>query len=462
MNTDKASVLSLIDSDIHHFECMVLQRLAYDREFFTKNLEILKTDPLGIPVDNFSKPENNAAFNVIATLSPLLGETPHYNEHLCASAFVVLANQGKYLSPGDAPAWASWLIQVLQMDYTLTLAVTEVGFIPWMTNKWHKLILTKARMESWDMDKMSEVMNLSREKLSSAGGNSTMMFSARDIRRGKRDYVTERFPTRLADFNAKTGGGPGRKEGWLFIGARGTGKSVAGANLGVDFIRNKRRGLVITTELPADELYYRIWSDMCNIPIRVIQDGINEARLQPQQLKELDEAEEVLSNLMRVYEWPRGSERSIITGLEADIAKAERALGGPLDWVVLDWIGGALGAAELDPGKIRLLYQYAADQMAWLAKSHDMVTVSLAQAHVDKGLRKSWVDDTALAECKQMGREMVGVVGITGMLSSEEEMEQGHSNFAKLQKWCIGKARKGAGGSVRVQRDFAFQRFKEA
>lgn len=462
MNTDKASVLSLIDSDINHFECMVLQRLAYDREFFTKNIGILKTDPLGVEVDNFSKAENNAAFRVISSLAPLMGATPNYNETICTSAFVVLSNQGKYLSPSDAPAWASWLIKVLQMDYTLTLAMTELGLIPWMTNKWHKLILTKARMENWDMDKMSEVMNLSREKLSSAGGNDTMMYSARDIRRGKKIDETERFKTRIEDFNAKVGGGLGRKEGWLFIGARGTGKSVAGANLAVDFVREKRRGLIITTELPAEEIYYRIWSDMCKIPIKIIQDGVNEAKLQPQQLKELDEAEEVLSDLMRIYEWPRGSERSVITGLEADIAKAERALGGPLDWLVLDWIGGALGTVEMDPAKIRLLYQYAADQMGWMAKSHNMVTVSLAQAHVDKGLRKAWVDDTALAECKQMGREMVGVVGITGLQSSEEDMAEGRSNFDRHQNWCLAKARKGAGGIVKVQRDFAFQRFKEA
>ena len=462
MNTDKASVLSLIESDINHFECMVLQRLAYDREFFTKNIEILKTDPLGVEVDNFSKAENNAAFRVIASLAPIFGATPNYNETICTSAFTVLSNQGKYLAPSDAPTWASWLIKVLQMDYTMTLAMTELGLIPWMTQKWHKLILTKARMENWDMDRMSEVMSRSREKLSEAGGNETMMYSARDIRRGKKNDVTERFKTRISDFNAKVGGGPGRKEGWLFIGARGTGKSVAGANLAVDFVRKQKRGLIITTELPAEEIYYRIWSDMCNIPIHVLQDGINESRLQPQQLKELDEAEEVLSDFMRIYEWPRGSERSVITGLEADIAKAERALGGPLDWLVLDWIGGALGTAEMDPAKIRLLYQYAADQMGWMAKSHDMVTVSLAQAHVDKGLRKAWVDDTALAECKQMGREMVGVVGITGLMASDEEMEEGKSNFAKQQRWCLGKARKGAGGAVKVLRDFAFQRFKEA
>jgi len=248
----------------------------------------------------------------------------------------------------------------------------------------------------------------------------------------------------------------------LFIGARGAGKSVVGANLAVDFARKKRRGLIITTELPAKEFYYRMWSDMCQIPIGLLQDGINESKLQPQQIQELNEAEELLTKYVRIYEWPRGAERSIITGLEADIAKAERALGGKLDFVVLDWIGGALGAQEMDPAKIRLLYQYAADQMSWLAKSHDIATISLAQAHVDKGLNKPWVDDRALAECKQMGREMVGVCGITGMLSSEEDMESGHSNFEKRQKWCIAKARKGAGGASKVIRDFMFQRFKPA
>lgn len=460
MNTDKASTLALINSDINHFECMVLQRLAYDQEFFSKTLELLKTDPFGEEVENFSKDENNAAFAVIAQLAPILQPAPTYNEALVTSAFVAVANQGKYLSPGDAPSWAGWLIQVLQMDYTVTCAMTEIGFEHWMTNKWHKLIMDKSKMENWPMDQMSEALNKCRERLSVLSGEAAVMYSSSDIRKGKKDDNVERFPTRIKDFNAKVGGGPGRREGWLWIGARGAGKTVAGGNLAVDFIKDGRYGLIITTELPAEEFYYRLWSDMAHIPITLLQDGVKDHMLGPEQIKSLDEADELLTKNLRIYEWPRGSERSIITGLEADIARAERALGHKLDFLILDWIGGALGAQEMDPAKIRLLYQYAADQMGFLAKSHDAVTVSLAQAHVERGLNKAWVDDRALAECKQMGREMVGVVGITGMLSSEEDMAEGKSNFMNEQAWCIAKARKGSGGKSVVKRDFLFQRFK--
>lgn len=468
MNTDKAGVLGLIDSDINYFECMVLQRLAFDPEFFNKHIEILRADPLGVEVDNFSNDQNNAAFRVLETLAPMLGVTPNYTETLLYAAFTALANEGKYLSHENAGTWANWLIRVLQMDYSLTLAMTEQGVLPWVQDKWQKLVMTRARMEGWDMDKMSEVMQTCRERLDIAAGDESRMFSAADIRNNRDKPQTERFRTRISDFNAKTGGGPGRKEGWLAIGAMGAGKSVLGANWAADFIRGAcqdrgihRRGLFITTELPAEEIYYRMYADMCNIPISMLQDGINPAKLSAEQMKEIDEAEELLTEYFRIYEWPRGSDRSVVTGLEADMAKAERAMGGQLDFLILDWIGGALGSDSDDERKIRLTYQNAGDQMAWTAKSHNMLTLSLAQAHVDRGLNKSWVDARALTECKQLGREMVGICGITGMLSSEEDMDSGKNNFRREQALCLGKSRKGAGGKVKVHQDFLFQRFKE-
>jgi hypothetical protein len=145
-----------------------------------------------------------------------------------------------------------------------------------------------------------------------------------------------------------------------------------------------------------------------------------------------------------------------------DIVKALQDQMGGLDLLVLDWLGGALGRKYAsDPAMLRLQLQEAADFMAQAAEKYNMVTVDFAQAHVSLAYDRLRVDQSCLAECKMLGREKTGVLGITGFRQNpNDESSFDKPIFQNEQYFYVSKARKSEGFPIKVRRDFKFQRFQ--
>ena len=180
--------------------------------------------------------------------------------------------------------------------------------------------------------------------------------------------------------------------------------------------------------------------------------------LDPEQMAALENLKSILGSSVRIVEWRKGKERSVLNSITEEIDRAREDLGG-LDYLILDWIGGALGDTILEPEKLRTTYQDAGDYMGRLAREENIVTVTLAQAHVDRGIDRMRVDSAALAECKQLGREMVGIVGISAIRNDFTKMNS-RPALADNQYLFVSKARPGEAGLVPVRREMNFQRFR--
>jgi len=132
-----------------------------------------------------------------------------------------------------------------------------------------------------------------------------------------------------------------------------------------------------------------------------------------------------------------------------------------LKWIIFDWIGGALGASETDPNKLRLLYQTAADQLAHLASDHNLVVIAFAQAHQVMGINRRRVDASVIAECKSIGRTMHNIIGISAMLEKEAEEISDSPIYSDTQWFYVSKSRKGLTKATPIRRNFAHQRFDD-
>jgi hypothetical protein len=97
--------------------------------------------------------------------------------------------------------------------------------------------------------------------------------------------------------------------------------------------------------------------------------------------------------------------------------------------------------------------------MSDAARDFNIVTFTFAQAHVDRAYRRVAVDSTCLAECKQLGVNMTGILGLTGLLEDHNGGDDdGKPLFAQNQWMYISKARKSAGNKVPFKREFNYQR----
>ena len=71
------------------------------------------------------------------------------------------------------------------------------------------------------------------------------------------------------------------------------------------------------------------------------------------------------------------------------------------------------------------------------------------------------VDASVMAECKQMGRAMTNVIGISAMLEKESEEDTDALIFSDKQWFYVSKSRKGLTKAISIRRNFKYQRFDD-
>lgn len=278
---------------------------------------------------------------------------------------------------------------------------------------------------------------------------------------------------------------------YLFQAPSGGGKTVMACQLVHEFVSQGLKGVLITTEQGFDELEPRFISMACSINIKhpgleqgVDLDLLRTDRQDPSLFTRFNEWEEMAKEMFVVYPWESDNSQSIHTDLEATIRKVAKLLKQPPQFVILDWIGGALGA-DIAPEYLRVAYQKAANAFAASAKKHRYIGCAFAQTVGNKHLMK--LDASTLAECKTMHTKYCSLIGITAIENLDrtgEERSSGDPNnqqqnkkhktqpnpeVAKLVKdlyrdeqfFDISKARFGKAGRIAIKREFEYQRFRE-
>ncbi len=272
----------------------------------------------------------------------------------------------------------------------------------------------------------------------------------------------ERLPIGFPALQRTFGGGFGRKESYLVIAVQGAGKTVFATQMTSLMAMNGAKVGLISTEHGEVQLEPRIVSSHTLIPFDMIKDGVQNAlsRFTAEQMERYQQLRRDLNTKnFNILHWKERDTR-LGAALDQVIRQFQDIMGG-LDVLALDWIGRTLGKNHgNDPARLRLMMKEVADVMCDMADKHNIVTIDFAQAHVSLGYDKMHIDQTCLSECKNLGENKTGVLGITAFRNQEskEAMSEAPA-FEVGQFFYVSKSRKGEGLKVPVRRDFKHQRF---
>jgi hypothetical protein len=270
---------------------------------------------------------------------------------------------------------------------------------------------------------------------------------------------------------------------YLFIGGTGSGKTIVACQLASSFsYLNGASGLYISTEQKHDELYRRIVANKCSIPHRSISQGIFKDKLTPNELQRYLEFRNKTRSLnsgdAQFINWgnfQKQNDINIAKKIEDEIDTYEKESGKKIEYVILDWIGGALGSMADAGDKTRHIYQAAADALEELCRKRNFVAIAFAQA-VPSAINKVKVDSQDLSECKTMGRNYSAIIGISSLYSEEyaKQVDQDKNKkkkdyrvgsdlddaatYSTKQFFFISKSRFGDPKAVPFKREYEYQR----
>lgn len=272
---------------------------------------------------------------------------------------------------------------------------------------------------------------------------------------------------------------------YLFIGGTGSGKTIVACQLASAFSYiNGASGLYISTEQKHDELYRRIVSNKCSIPHRTISQGIFKDKLTPNEIQRYldfrNKSHQLNAGNAQFINWGNFQKQNDLNMIkkiedEIDLFEKENNEGKKVDYVILDWIGGALGSMADAGDKTRHIYQAAADALEELCRKRNFVAIAFAQA-IPASVNKVKIDSLDLSECKTMGRNYSAIIGISSLYSEEyakqidqeknkkrkdyrvgSELDEA-ATYSTKQFFFISKSRFGDPKAVPFKREYEYQR----
>ena len=456
----------MIDKDPVYFERTMLVRLMLDPQFAVLMGTTLFCDHEGQEARSFQMPRHAGLAQVALLYHAHNGPVvPQPSWEFLQTCMSQVAGQGKLPAQELQEVWQQFYELICSGAANLPLITqqTNTGCTYWLKQVRSQMILQRARTERWRAEKLQLHLRQENVFIDRLANTEQLIFDIwAELQNPKPDVV--RLRTSIAQLNVRLGGGFGRGEGYLFIGASGAGKTVTSTQFAGEWALAGNKVALITTERSqgTNELTLRMISQQCGIPYKQIVNGLNFNALQPSQQAAIREfSTHVNKDNFRVVEWFKKPNRDIRLGLRDTLDQLANEMGG-LDAFMLDWIGGSLDEdAKNDPNKIRLAYNGGCEAVADLAGELNAVGCTWAQAHNVTGKNKARVGAADLQESKSMDKPMTGVIG-TSAIQSKDQDEAGHGeNYEPNQFFFIGKARKGVGGLVPVRRNFGYQKFED-
>ena len=458
-------IFELVERQPVLFERWILGRMMYDSQFASAVSSVLFMDHEAKEARAFQMPKHTGLAMTILGYHQMNGNTKHISAELLWYCMTNMAAQAKLPSAEDelAELW-----QFLQQTMADTVAnwntvqhMTNTAVVYWLKRIRMQTATSRAKSENWNADRLQlwlrkEGVHISR--MAKTEQTSSDIWQCHN----NPGPDVQRLPCSIPRVNTGLGGGPGRGEGTLFVCASGAGKTVATTQLAGEWCVQGKKGVIITTEPSqgAKEMSLRIISQQCRIPFSQIVNGLRLETLQPDQREEVARLQHFIRpDNLQVIEWFKRPNTSAVESMDEVLEEVASRMGG-LDFFILDWIGGALGADSAnDPAKLRLIFQSAANKVAAMASTFDCVGVGTAQAHNVTGKNKARVVAADARECKSMDQDMTNVIGISAILDKSHDDADGGENYVKEQFWFISKARKSAGGLAPVSRKFEYQLF---
>jgi hypothetical protein len=414
-------------------------------------------------VSDFENPADNAIYYAVMSHNvQFAGKNAHapLSLDLLTGYLNMLASKGFLVGFSEVQLIQYRFAELLQLDLGPAVPTVTMCVPHWIRTRRMRAIVSMNAELNPDLV-MSQMTKLNSQ-LASASGKKNDYFIGENFESGP-PVMVQRYPMGMHGLDAVVGGGLARGEGAYFIAAQNTGKTVHAVQTAVTLASSsKLRGILISTEEGNDRLERRIFSRVARLPYRKVKDGIDPSTFTPDEKKRFDLARQELRELpFRIVVWPKTGDLSIVNDIDAQIARYQDMFGG-LDFVSLDWIGGALGSLkENDPGFLRILYQITGDKMAAVASTHNLITMSYAQARPKprEGYDNPRVGPEHLNECKTLGNNMTTGVGISGLRSQADA--DGTPLFEDKQFFYAFKSRTGEGGRVPFWRNYAIQQISD-
>src|SRR5574343_23461 len=457
-DTTSISDILLTEGNRPMLEGLVLQHSLNDQEFFRSISTLVCEDSAHHFERDFRIPEDNLLFRVLKCYWSVYGSAANRPPLTSVYGAVVshLVERGS-LQDGDVEPVRKRLIWISlrpRSDLEQYKGVLKQAVGVWIQDTRAAKLAQRAATNQINYTELAEAMSSLKSKVLGLTENRRM-FSAGD----SLDLVVpdvKRIPTPWASIN-KVIGGFGIGEADLVVAPRGAGKTVFGTQCASTAALMGYRTLFVTTEQPFTELEPRVVSQHANVDFAKILDGLR-GNLQKCGPSEQDRAHALLAqikNTLTWHDWVRGE--NVRDHLPAVIKRAQDLMGG-LDFLVFDWIGKGIGAADTsDPGALRMLYRGAATSVADSAKDFNLSVLTFAQANVLQSFNKTLVDDTMVTEHKQIAEDMTRGFGLSCVRVGKDDS----AVIADVQYLNIFKSRKAAGRALKITRDFSYQRFKD-
>ena len=456
---------TIVDNCTDWFEMMVLSAVLRDRQFRNQAFRVLCLDMKGKVAPDFTTDIDNAIYAALQSYFTCVGEkAPPISEAFAEVLFNQMAAQAKILAFSDVPNAMERLRFVLGQDIGSSLPTVTKGFSYWLKKqRTQRIIQARTGMQNWDPSVLMEELHQNTGAVTQLDQQDSFFEFGHGLDNQLLDI--ERIPiTSLVDLTKALGGGFGKSEASLFIAPQSSGKTILATQVHADLSCYGQTGVLISTEQPHEQLEPRVISNKCRILFERIKDGVKPDFLSAEENQRIAEFRAKVKGKMFWEDWNKvDHSRSIAGDLRDVIHRRQDQLGKPLDYFILDWIGGALGKLSVgDMDKLRLIYQLTADTICQICAEENMYALAFAQAVMATSVNQMRIDASKLAECKSMGNNFTNVVGITllykdGVAPGDEDA----AIYDPRQYFYVSKGRKSVGGKMPFLRAYEYQKMAD-
>lgn len=456
------------------FENLVLGCVILDRAFYTK-----VKDVLGVEYDkkttcnDFSDLHKNIVYRVVCrynkTQVSLLEKYPEngfipISENTLQTLLRNQAITGDNVLEEEIPAAIEVFRAASTVDVRQWLPYVNSQFSEWIGRvKTFRIIKSPYAFGAWTYEEIYKRLGEVEKQIAPMDYNAT-------VKRGilgeflDNPRVTEThdvLPSNIPELNNALAGGFGRKETIMLISPPSGGKTIFACQLAGHWAMIGYGGIFVTTEQSQDELEIRMVSNFAGIPFKNIVRGWDPKSLPEKHAHSYMTWRKSIKAPLMFVDWTIPGAKNIVADLENEITHYKDVFGKNPDFIIFDWIGGALQQmVSGDASAVRWLYKEAVDAICGVARKYDLAGVVLAQATPGNAINKYPLDHRDLAEAKNMTERITALIGLTALMSREMDRETDHAQiiYAEKQFLCVPKTRKGSGANVPVKRDYAYQR----
>ena len=467
MDKRSSFVEELISNQTPWFETVVLACVFRHKESRSRALKVINVNPSGkSTIQDFTAPLDHALFEALRIYVDCVGRSFGVPEENFMEAILTqMADSGQTIARSEIPQALDRFRELFTIDVESAVPIMMQGIKFWLSKqRTARVIGEHTAVSTWDPASMWQETQQNITALKSLTSEGSFFSFGHGVDNHVLDISRVKLHT-LPGLTDMLGGGVAKEEAILFVAPQGAGKTILACQLGLDLSTHSRQtGIICTTEQGHEQLEPRIISNGCDIPYNLIMDKFRDESLLPHQLAAYKNLRQSLSGKLFWEDWNKEDRSRSIAGDLYDVVHARQdQLGRKIDYLILDWIGGALGRVALkDADKIRHIYQATGDTLCQLAVDEKMITVGFAQATMANSVNTVKVDASKIGECKSLGQNFTSVVGVTLMLDNDAGADPDSAPiYSNRQYFYASKTRKGTGGLRSFARKYDYQRIHD-